>query len=624
MNKPKSPHKSLASTNRRDAAPFAHWRETARGRFQVQVVEAATGRVVESRPWQSNLILDSGLDRIATEGWASQLAYGVAGTGNTPTKDLPDDPADTYSCAGTTVTRVTGTRDFVAGDVGKLIRWTSGEEAYITAYTSATVVTVGTSATIAASPIDALYRVAQTGLTTEVQRSTNEPTFIDEDDGYASVSTRYDKAAGTITFRTTKDFTEEVAPVNYTEVGMASLATVASNLFSRMLLSGAVTVGIGQLLRLKYELTVSVAGHAPSTQTTVDGGISGWPLPYNIVSIVSNGTYWDVTLNESHHFVAGGKFNINGAKRPRADVTAASSTVSDFTITAAGHGLTAGQTVVIEGMTPSGYNGSFTVDSVSGDDFTVLSVLNPGVGTVFGNVRQAEPTPWYDGEYTIASIPSAAVVRITNATSIAPAGEDGTAYNNTRRKWVATNFGLGSHVAGGGTGNFTANAYIACCGSGYNANGPAYNFAGIYDGRNDTDAACLVPTSEPAILPNDFPQYYGRASAGTLTATNENGITQSPAVTNWINTSTIKINAQSAYTNGTFYRDTAYTFSAGEINRSDIKTFFFGRGTGWSPSGYVAIQGYILFEEPQRKKNTYKLTLTFRRSWGRDLTIIPN
>lgn len=600
-------------------------RELARGRFQIQVVDAKTGKVVESRPWQDNLILDSGLDRIATESWAAQLAYGVAGTGSTPTKDLPDDPADTYSQTGTTVTRDTGTRDFVVGDVGKLIRWTSGEEAYVTAWISATQVTVGTSQTVTSSPIDALYRVAQTGLVAEVKRSTTEPTFIDDDDGFASVSTRFDETAGTMTFRTTKDFTEEVAPVNYTEVAVSSQASAGNNIFSRMLLTGAVTVGVGQLLRMKYDLTISVAGHAPSTQTTVDDGFTGWPLPYNIVSIVSNGTYWDVTLNEDHHFLPGGKININGAKRPRADITAASSTGSDFTITAAGHGLTAGQTAVIEGMTPSGYNGSFVVDSVSGDDFTVLSVLNPGPGTVFGNVRQEEPGTWYDGDdYTIASIPSSAVVRITNATSIAPAGEDGTAYNDVRRKWVATNYGLTAISAGGGTGNFTANEYIACCGSGYNANGPAYNYDGMHDGRSSTDVACFVPTSEPTILPNDFPQYYGRASAGTLIASNTAGATQSPAVTNWINTSTIKINAQNAYTNGTFYRETTFTFSAGEINRTDIKRFFFGRGQGFSPSGYVGIQGYVEFEQPQRKKNTYKLTLTFRRSWGRDLTVVPN
>lgn len=624
MNTRKSLQAFPAFTNPLDLAETVGPRETARGRFKVQVVDARTGKVLVDRPWQSNLILDSGLDRIATESWAAQLTYAVAGTGNTPTKDLPD-PGDLFSQSGTTVTRDSGTRDFISGDVGKLIRFASGEEAYVTAFIGATSVTVGTSQTVASGAIDALYRVAQTGLTTEVKRSTNEPSFIDEDDGYASQHTRFDATAGTMTFRTTKDFTEEVGSVNYTEIGVSSQSGSGNNLFSRMLLAGAVTVGIGQLLRVKYELTIAVAGHAVGTQTTVESGFTGWPLPYNIESIVSNGTYWDVTLNETHHFLAGGKININGAKRPRTDITVAASTVSDFTLTAPGHAITAGQSITVEGMTPSGYNGTFTVDSVSGDDIIVLSVLNPGPGTVFGNVRQTEPGTWYNGtDYTIASVPSPAVVRITNATVIAAAGEDGTAYNNTKRKWVATNFGLSLIASPGGTGNITATQAIGCCASGYNGNASAYNYEGMHDGRDSDDHACLVPTSEPAIVPNDFPQFYGRDSPGFTRAVNDAGSVQSPAVTDWINTSTIKIETPQSYTNGTFYRESIFTFSAGEINRTDIKRFFFGRGASFFPGGYVGVQGYIEFEEPQRKKNTYKLTLTFRRSWGRDLTTIPN
>lgn len=624
MSKHKSPHKSLASTSQRNVVLGPH--EKARGRFQVQVVDARTGRVVESRPWQNNLILDSGLDRIATESWAAQLTYGVAGTGNTPTKDLPDDPADTYSQTGTTVTRDTGTRDFVAGDVGKLIRWTSGEEAYITALIGVTQVTVGTTQTVVAGPIDALYRVAQTGLTAEVKRSTTEPEFIDEDDGLESFHTRYNVTDGTMTFRTTKDFTEEVAPVNYTEVAVSSQATAGNNIFSRMLLAGAVTVGVGQLLRLKYELTVSVAGHAPATQTTVDGGITGWPLPYNITSITSNGTYWEVTLEESHHFVPGGKINIDGAKRPRAVITAASSTVSDFTITAAGHGLAPGETAVIEGMTPSGYNGSFLVDSVVGDDVTFLSVLNPGVGTVFGDIREQEPGTWYDGtDYVIASTPTTTTLRITNATVIDAAGADGTAYNNTKRKWVAINYGL-ALLGGVGTGfgQTPTNEAQALAQSGYNASSsPATaHYYGLYDGTSETTVG-VIPATHPTILPNNFPQAWGTTNGSSMSCNGLSGA-QSPAPSNIYTTGSRKTGTLLSYTNGTFYRDMTFEYSAGEANVSDIKMFAVSKqGTG-SPTAYPFYQGYILFEEPQRKKNTYKLTLTFRKSWGRDLTTIPN
>lgn len=48
------------------------------------------------------------------------------------------------------------------------------------------------------------------------------------------------------------------------------------------------------------------------------------------------------------------------------------------TITAVGHPLVAGDTVIITDVDPVGYNGTFTVASVSGDDFTVAIASDPG------------------------------------------------------------------------------------------------------------------------------------------------------------------------------------------------------------------------------------------------------
>lgn len=624
MNTLKPTLRSPVSTPRFKPLALGEIRQTAMGRFRVQVVDAKTGRVIRQGKWQPNLILNSGLDRIATESWYAQLTYAVAGTGNTPTKDLPDDPGDTYSQSGTTVTRISGTRDFSAGDIGKLIRWSGGQEATITAYTSATVVTVGTSQTVAAAPIDALYRVAQTGLATETKRSSTQPQFIDEDDGLTAAATTIDATAGTVTFKVTRDFSEESGNVNYTEVGMSSQASAGNNLFSRMLLSGAVTVGAAQLLRLKYELTIKCNGHAPASQTTVEDGFTGWPLPYNIVSIVSNGTYWEVTLDAAHHFLSGGKISINSAKRPRVDITAATSTVSNFTITAPGHGRSGGQTIVIEDMTPSGYNGSFTIASVSGDDIVVTSALNPGTGTDFGNVRQAEPGTWYDGDdYTIASVPSSTKVRITNATSIADAGADGTAYNNVNRKWIAVSYGVAGPTAGS-YGAPAADILRALGGAGKSSDGASTLYSGIHDGStsSDRDGYLLIPASHPSVLPNDFPQWYGQqTTSGTWAAISDGGVAQSPSVTNVTTSAATDTADPETYTSGNFYRDWIFVFGAGVANVQDIKMIAVGISQSpFNPS----IQGYFLFEEPQRKKNTYSLSLTVRRSWGRDLTTIPN
>jgi hypothetical protein len=67
-------------------------------------------------------------------------------------------------------------------------------------------------------------------------------------------------------------------------------------------------------------------------------------------------------------------------------ITAASFSSGTVTITtSSAHGLQAGETVTISGMTPSGYNGTFTVGSVtSTTTFTYSLSSDPGTATAFG------------------------------------------------------------------------------------------------------------------------------------------------------------------------------------------------------------------------------------------------
>lgn len=55
-----------------------------------------------------------------------------------------------------------------------------------------------------------------------------------------------------------------------------------------------------------------------------------------------------------------------------------------YTITAAGHGLSAGQTVTITGMTPAGYNGTYTILTSATNTFTVYGTVTLASGSVFG------------------------------------------------------------------------------------------------------------------------------------------------------------------------------------------------------------------------------------------------
>lgn len=72
----------------------------------------------------------------------------------TADSELSEVVTGTYSRSTTTVTRVTGARDFTVNDVGKIMYFTTDDvEAIITVFTDATHVTVDTSGTLAAQDI---------------------------------------------------------------------------------------------------------------------------------------------------------------------------------------------------------------------------------------------------------------------------------------------------------------------------------------------------------------------------------------------------------------------------------------------------------------------------------------
>jgi len=239
----------------------------AKGRFKVAVIDARTKRVVHERPWQPNLILDQGLDKIASMTWAAAFAYCAAGTGNTPTSDSSG--GTTASQSGTTVTASAGF--FASGDAGKLIRWGDGHEAEIRSFTDSTHVTVDRSQTVTGATFT-MYRVNQTGLTAEVAggagRSNNYLT--------GSPSCDSSRTGAVFTMTRTYDFSSPAGSTNYAEIGVSDSGTQSNNLFSRMLISGgSVTVLSTQQLRVTYQLQVTVNPTTPSSKTAT---ITGWPV----------------------------------------------------------------------------------------------------------------------------------------------------------------------------------------------------------------------------------------------------------------------------------------------------------------------------------------------------------
>lgn len=89
---------------------------------------------------------------------------------------------------------------------------------------------------------------------------------------------------------------------------------------------------------------------------------------------------------------------------PSVAITAATWLTNVATITAANHGFLTGYSVVIAGVTPAGYNGTYTITVVDANTFTYALAVNPGGnGTVFGTATSVVVQP------TITSITTAAI-----------------------------------------------------------------------------------------------------------------------------------------------------------------------------------------------------------------------
>lgn len=574
--------------------------EMVSGRMKIFVVDAKTGRVVQERPWQNNLILDQGLNNYATRSWAELMSFCAAGNGITSTKQVV---TGTGSQSGTTVTLSGSAYSFVSGDVGSWVKWTSGEEAKITAFTNGTTVTVDRTQTVAAGTC-CLYRCGQVGLSSEVKRTsvanaTFHPEFI-LGDGTRSQATIADDVAGTVKLRRTYDHTAEVADTNYTEIGISHSNSAGNNLFSRVYLNGTVTVLNGQQLRVQYELTVTIPYSI--TRPTINLPISGWPYPYTISSITSTGSNFTITTSVAHHHIAGDSVALTNVKRPRFTISGASSTGSDFTLTTtAPHGRSPGDSITVEGMTPVGYNGVWTCAAgTTGSTIVVTTTANPGAGSVFGNVRQTEPGTWYNGTWTVASVTSTTIV-VTSALNMGAAGEGGLAAPNLNAVVYQANRGITHMGQSYGTTYGAPQSPDSVANYTGNVTNPANS--GFNDDRATVSAFVMFQDSNPS------PPTYPQSTGGLPTPTT--GQTFSTAAATSSSTA-----SKGSYTNGNFYTDWTFTFGTGNANGQNVRGLIFQHEN--TPTSARCQLGMI-FTQRQRKDSTHRLVIVLRRSWGRTL-----
>ncbi len=243
----------------------------------------------------------------------------------------------------------------VAGDVGKLIKWDSGEEAVITAVVSGTVATVNRSQTVASGPLK-LHHGNLFKLPGPINAG-NSPTLFVADDGRNSNSIVYDYTTGIFNLRRTYDFAVETVARTYRSVAVSPINAFIGAAFAIVDFSATpVSVGVAKQLRVVYELNI-VSDATTSAQISalrMTDSITGWPQVYNIASITSTVSTFTITTTTPHHFNATGTRKINVA-----------GTVN--------------------------YNGEFTITSVTSTTIVITSAINAGtetaVGTVYGNTK---------------------------------------------------------------------------------------------------------------------------------------------------------------------------------------------------------------------------------------------
>lgn len=216
--------------------------------YQLEVVE--NGRVVYTHPKKRNLILNIGLDQVASNSWIANLGFISVGSNTVPVKR--DSGTTTFSRSGTTVTASSAFFDPTDDDNGgRLLKFDSGEEMTVVTYTDSTHVIVNLSGTIAASQ-GTLWYVNETVNTGEFMRFSN----VEAQNETFSVDT--------LTHTVRMISGAAVAANVGREIGWSSIVTANGNLFGRDLIAGGgVSIAIGQQYRVTVSLSITYSPTAP-------------------------------------------------------------------------------------------------------------------------------------------------------------------------------------------------------------------------------------------------------------------------------------------------------------------------------------------------------------------------
>lgn len=250
----------------------AHVGQTAMGRYKVAICDGKTRQVKWEMPdFKPNLILNGGLEQVASYHWVQCMTYAYAGDDGTA--NYLDSGTDTASSdASGNVTSVGSTIDFTTDAAnGDCILWDSGETGRITSRPTANTCTIvpAPAGGISSGEFTVLY-TSRTQLVSPVAQCSS----------YLSGNPHQlaQRISNTIINRNTYDFPVEVGSVTYREVGVSPIDATppsAAAMFSRIVLDSPISLSAGEYLRLVYQLEITIS---PIVATAAAPAITGWPV----------------------------------------------------------------------------------------------------------------------------------------------------------------------------------------------------------------------------------------------------------------------------------------------------------------------------------------------------------
>jgi hypothetical protein len=235
--------------------------------IRLEVRDNRAKKLVKFLPFKKNLVLDTGLNNMAQKAGtpvspAASFTFCNVGSGST---------SNSINSGGITFTQVTTTLTasagfFTAGMVGGIFKYgtgSGGTEQYITAFTSSTIVTVSSSATVATPTVGTVWQVQQTGLVTPLFQSNTYQT------SGGSCGTTY--SGGVITHQRTFTFPTQGSPYTVNEVGWGS---VASNNINGRTTVGSLVVGTSNFLVVVLQLQLTYSPASPTAHANTGTGLS--------------------------------------------------------------------------------------------------------------------------------------------------------------------------------------------------------------------------------------------------------------------------------------------------------------------------------------------------------------